>query len=86
MLLNPTAQDIEYLTNLISNRIDQGRGETLFEIGLEGKSKGSSYNTTHASILSVFLPSRGWIFNAFNKRRLLEMCRDDQDSVDNIGS
>lgn len=37
MLLNPTAQDIEYLTNLISNRIDQGRGETLFEIGLEGK-------------------------------------------------
>jgi hypothetical protein len=35
--MNPTTQDIEYLMELLSNRIDQGRGETLFEIGLEGK-------------------------------------------------
>ncbi|KAG2234910.1 hypothetical protein INT48_000337 [Thamnidium elegans] len=35
ILLNPTQQDIEYLTNLLSQRIDQGRGEALFEIGTE---------------------------------------------------
>ncbi|KAG2195215.1 hypothetical protein INT46_010782 [Mucor plumbeus] len=42
ILLNPTQQDIKHLTNLISTRIDQGRGETLFEIGLE--EDGSSMN------------------------------------------
>ncbi|GAA5797605.1 hypothetical protein HPULCUR_002995 [Helicostylum pulchrum] len=35
ILLNPTQQDIEYLTNLLSQRINQGRGEALFEIGVE---------------------------------------------------
>ncbi|KAK4519019.1 Cut9-interacting protein scn1 [Mucor velutinosus] len=44
ILLNPTQQDIDHLTHLISTRIDQGRGETLFEIGLE--EDGSSMNLT----------------------------------------
>ncbi|CAO3618334.1 unnamed protein product [Mucor fragilis] len=44
ILLNPTQQDIDYLTNSISTRIDQGRGETLFEIGLE--EDGSCMNLT----------------------------------------
>ncbi|KAL9544721.1 hypothetical protein PS6_008607 [Mucor atramentarius] len=37
-------QDIAYLTDSISTRIDQGRGETLFEIGLE--EDGTSMNLT----------------------------------------
>ncbi|KAL0142639.1 P-loop containing nucleoside triphosphate hydrolase protein [Mucor lusitanicus] len=44
ILLNPTQQDIDYLTNTIATRIDQGRGETLFEIGSE--EDGSSMNLT----------------------------------------
>ncbi|CAO0798627.1 unnamed protein product [Mucor circinelloides] len=44
ILLNPTQQDIAYLTDSISTRIDQGRGETLFEIGLE--EDGTSMNLT----------------------------------------
>ncbi|GAA5807374.1 hypothetical protein MFLAVUS_000734 [Mucor flavus] len=45
ILLNPTQQDIEYLTNLLSQRIDQGRGEALFEIGIE--EDGSEMNLSH---------------------------------------
>lgn len=42
MLLNPTSADIEELTTVLANRIDQGRGETLFEVGLEGKKTNTS--------------------------------------------
>jgi hypothetical protein len=37
VLVNPSAEDKIYLKDLLSSRIDQGRGETLFEIGIEGK-------------------------------------------------
>ncbi|RCH95917.1 hypothetical protein CU098_003127, partial [Rhizopus stolonifer] len=44
ILLNPTEQNVNYLTQLLSGRIEQGRGETLFEIGTD--EDGSSMHLT----------------------------------------
>jgi hypothetical protein len=67
VLLNPSQQqNIDYLTELISARMDQGRGEALFEIGIEGKNEQS---TISCKLKQAFL-YRGWLFYAFVKRGL----------------
>jgi hypothetical protein len=36
MLLNPLHQDVIFIKSLLSQRLEEGGGETLLEVGIEG--------------------------------------------------